>query len=143
MQNQTILLADDEENDVFLMQRAFEKARLLNPLQVVSDGEQALDYLAGHGIYADRQTYPFPVILILDLKMPKRSGLEVLEEIRQQFEYQSLPIVVLTSSSEHPDLEKAFALGANSYLVKPADFESLIKLMVRLQGSWMILNVKV
>ncbi len=143
MQNQTILLADDEENDVFLMQRAFEKARLLNPLQVVSDGEQALDYLAGQGIYADRLIYPFPVILILDLKMPKKSGLEVLETIRQQREYQSLPIVVLTSSFEHPDLEKAFALGANSYLVKPADFESLIKLMVRLQGSWMIMNVKV
>src|SRR5882724_9054765 len=137
MEPATILLAEDDPNDVFFMRRCFEKARLLNPLQVVNDGEQVVQYLLGKGAYADRIQYAFPLLLLLDLRMPRKSGFEVLEWLRQQPGLKRLLTVVLTSSHEGPDINRAYDLGANSYLVKPPGAEALMEMFDRLNSYWM------
>ena len=138
----TILLVDDDANDVFLLRRAFQKAMLANPLQVVRDGEEALTYLAGKSPYNDRGSYPLPALVLLDLKMPRRSGFEVLEWLRHQPGLQRLVVVVLTSSNQHSDVNRAYDLGANSYLVKPAGFDRLLEMVKRLNAYWLALNEK-
>lgn len=140
-QSQAILLAEDEENDVILIRRALEKSRLLNPVHAVENGEEVLAYLAGHGKYADRAAHPFPALLLLDLKLPKKSGFEVIQAIRANPEWKRLLIVVLSSSNLNPDINRAYELGANSYLVKPPDFDNLIAMMKQLQSYWLILNM--
>ena len=137
-----VLLADDDPNDVFLLQRAFQKTNIANPLQVVRDGEEAMAYLSGQDQYADRQRHPLPVLLLLDLKMPRKSGFEVLRWLRQQAGLKRLPVVVLTSSNQNPDINKAFDLGANSYIVKPGGFDSLVEMVKNLNLYWLILNEK-
>ena len=137
-----ILLAEDDPNDVLLIQRAFQRTHVANPLQVVRDGEEALAYLSGRGAFADRERHPLPVLLLMDLKMPRKSGLEVLEWVRQQPGLKRLPITVLTSSNQSPDINRAYELGANSYLVKPAGFDSLLELVKNLDMYWLILNEK-
>ena len=137
-----VLLADDDPNDVFLLQRAFQKTNIANPLRVVRDGEEAMAYLGGQGQYADRQLHPLPVLLLLDLKMPRKSGFEVLRWVRQQSGLKRLPVVVLTSSNQNPDINKAFDLGANSYIVKPGGFDSLVEMVKNLNLYWLILNEK-
>jgi len=137
-----VLLADDDPNDVFLLQRAFQKTNIANPLRVVRDGEEAMAYLSGQDQYADRQRHPLPVLLLLDLKMPRKSGFEVLRWLRQQAGLKRLPVVVLTSSNQSPDINKAFALGANSYIVKPGGFDSLVEMVKNLNLYWLILNEK-
>jgi CheY-like chemotaxis protein len=128
-----ILIAEDDENDVCLIKRAFHKARFENPLSVVRDGEEAVTYLQGLEPYANRENNPPPALVLLDLKMPRKNGFEVLEWIRHQPEFNDLPVVVLTSSQESADISRAYALGANSYLVKPASFPSLVDMMNRLR----------
>ena len=137
-----IQLAEDDPNDVLLIQRAFQRTHVANPLQVVRDGEEALAYLSGQGPFADRERHPLPVLLLMDLKMPRKSGLEVLEWVRQQPGLKRLPITVLTSSNQSPDINRAYELGANSYLVKPAGFDSLLELVKNLDMYWLILNEK-
>ena len=137
-----VLLADDDPNDVFLLQRAFQKTNIANPLRVVRDGEEAMAYLSGQNQYADRQHHPLPVLLLLDLKMPRKSGFEVLRWLRQQSGLKRLPVVVLTSSNQNPDINKAFDLGANSYIVKPGGFDSLVEMVKNLNLYWLILNEK-
>ena len=137
-----ILLAEDDPNDVLLIQRAFQRTHVANPLQVVRDGEEALAYLSGQGAFADRERHPLPVLMLMDLKMPRKSGLEVLEWVRQQPGLKRLPITVLTSSNQSPDINRAYELGANSYLVKPAGFDSLLELVKNLDMYWLILNEK-
>jgi CheY-like chemotaxis protein len=137
-----VLLADDDPNDVFLIQRAFQKTNIANPLRVVRDGEEAMAYLGGQDQYADRQLHPLPVLLLLDLKMPRKSGFEVLRWLRQQSGLKRLPVVVLTSSNQNPDINKAFDLGANSYIVKPGGFDSLVEMVKNLNLYWLILNEK-
>jgi len=141
-QEATILLVEDDPNDILLMQRAFNKARLANPLEVVTDGEEAIAYLSGEGRFADRNRYPVPLMLLLDLKMPRRNGFEVLEWLKEHPEFNQIPVVVLTSSDQQPDVEKAFRLGARSYLTKPGRLEDLVSLMMRLQGYWLLLDRK-
>ena len=136
----TILLAEDDQNDVFFMQRAFSQARLLNPLKVVRDGEETIHYLQGEGVYADRVQYPFPVLLLLDLRMPRRNGFEVLEWLRQQPGLKRLTVVVLTSSKEGPDINRSYDLGANSYLIKPPDADTLRDMLNRINSYWLALN---
>jgi CheY-like chemotaxis protein len=131
-----ILLAEDLESDVLLMKRAFKKARIVNPLQVVRDGEQVLAYLRGEGEYGNRDEYPLPSLLLLDLKMPRMNGFEVLSWVRAQPNFASLRIVVLTASRELQDVNKAYQLGANTFLVKPTDFDQLVVMMQALQGFW-------
>ncbi len=141
-QEGVILLVEDDPNDVLLIQRAFQRNHVANPLQVVRDGEEALAYLSGAGTFTDRERHPLPVLMLMDLKMPRKSGLEVLEWVRQQPGLKRLPIVVLTSSNQSPDINRAYELGANSYLVKPAGFDSLLELVKNLDVYWLILNEK-
>ena len=137
-----ILLAEDDPNDVLLIQRAFQRNHVANPVQVVRDGEEALAYLSGQAPFADRERHPLPVLMLMDLKMPRKSGLEVLEWVRRQPGLKRLPIIVLTSSNQSPDINRAYELGANSYLVKPAGFDSLLDLVKNLDMYWLILNEK-
>lgn len=128
-----ILIAEDDENDVFLIRRAFHQAQFENPLQVVPTGEDAIAYLRGDSPFTDRSRFPIPALMLLDLKMPRKNGFEVLAWIRQHGEFNALPVVVLTSSQESADINRAYALGANSYLVKPASFLSLVDMINRLK----------
>jgi CheY-like chemotaxis protein len=137
-----ILLVEDDANDVLLIQRAFQRTHVANPVEVVRDGEEALAYLSGQGSFADRDRHPLPVLMLMDLKMPRKTGLEVLEWVRQQPGLKRLPIIVLTSSNQSPDINRAYELGANSYLVKPAGFDSLLDLVKNLDMYWLILNEK-
>src|SRR2546427_5150862 len=137
-----ILLAEDDPNDVLLIQRAFQRTHVANPLQVVRDGEEALAYLSGQGPFSDRERHPLPVLMLMDLKMPRKSGLEVLEWVRQRPGLKRLPIIVLTSSNQSPDINRAYEMGANSYLVKPAGFDKLLELVKNLDMYWLILNEK-
>lgn len=132
-QKAMILIAEDDENDVFLIKRAFSQAQFDNPLQVVQNGEEAIAYLKGDPPFQDREKYPTPALLLLDLKMPRKDGFDVLTWVREHPEFNSLSIVVLTSSQESRDVNRAYALGASSYLVKPANFISLVDMMNRLK----------
>ncbi|MBF2048520.1 MAG: response regulator [Elainella sp. C42_A2020_010] len=138
----TVLLVEDDDNDVLFMERAFDQANLQNPIQVIPDGDRAVDYLSGVGLYGDRDRYPLPVLILLDLKLPRRSGLEVLEWLQSQPGLRRLPVVVLTTSSENSDINQAYDLGANSYLVKPVAPDHLLNLVRTLNLYWLILNVK-
>jgi len=138
----TILLVEDSPDDVLLIQRAFRKANLINPISVVDDGEKAIQYLSGAGVYADRASHPLPVLVLLDLKLPRKSGHEVLAWIKQHPSFKRVPVVVLTSSTETIDVNKAYDLGANSYLVKPVGFDDLFAMVKTLQPYWMIMNQK-
>lgn len=138
--SQPVLLVEDDENDVMFVQRAFKHAGILNPLHVARHGDEAIEYLDGTGPYTDRDRHPLPVFVLLDLKMPRRSGLEVLEWVKDRAGLKRIPIVVLTSSKNDADVNKAYELGANSYLVKPVSFEGLIELVKSLHLYWLVLN---
>lgn len=138
MNEGVILLVEDTEDDVFLMKRALKAAGVVNRVIVVTDGEMATEYLAGEKIYADRAQYPMPAVVFLDLKLPLRSGHEVLGWIRGRKELESLIVVVLTSSDEPSDLRRAYSLGANSYLVKPLTAQQLTSLADAFNWSWLI-----
>ncbi|HJQ67160.1 MAG TPA: response regulator [Gemmatimonadales bacterium] len=140
MTRPVILIVEDDPNDVLLIQRAFKKANILVPLRTVNHGDEAVAYLGGEGTYADRGQYPEPILVLLDLKLPRRSGLEVLEWIRAQSRLRRLPVVVLTSSKETDDINRAYDRGANSYLVKPVGFDSLLELVKSLEMYWLTLN---
>lgn len=135
----TILMVEDEPNDVLLMQRAFLKAKLANPIQVAEQGETAVAYLSGETPYGDRGRFPLPALMLLDLKLPRMSGFEVLVWLRQQPVLKRLPVVVLTSSKESRDINRAYELGANSYLVKPVDFDDLLETAKTLNHYWFLL----
>jgi CheY-like chemotaxis protein len=131
-----ILMVEDEPVDALLMQRAFENARLHHRLHVVGDGEAAVSYLTGEGAYADRESHPLPALVLLDLKLPHMSGLELLAWMRSRSAFKRLPVVVLTSSSESSDVNRAYELGANSYLVKPIAYDALLRVVETLILSW-------
>ena len=132
--DQTILLAEDREEDVMCIRHAFARANILNPLQVVSNGEEAIAYLQGQGKYSNRVEYPLPGLLLLDLKMPRKNGFEVLEWIRQQPSLNAVRVVVLTASDEIRDVNRAYQLGANSFLMKPIEFPSFVEMTQHLKG---------
>ena len=137
-QTQTILLVEDNPVDVLLMQRAFRNEIFANTsLQIVRDGDAAVFYLNGDGEYSDRDRYPLPAIILLDLKLPRRSGHEVLLWLRQQPELKRLPVVMLTSSRQTLDVKRAYDLGVNSYLVKPIGFASLLEMMQSFREYWL------
>jgi len=132
-----ILLAEDDEDDILLVLRAFKEAHIVNPLHVVRDGEEVIAYLKGEGIYANRAEYPLPSLLLLDLKMPRINGFEVLQWIRSEPTLRALRVIVLTNSAELPDVNDAYQLGANSFLVKPTDFGNFITLFKSLHAYWL------
>ena len=135
--NGTILLAEDSADDVLLIRMAFKKAGFSNPIQVVSDGEKAIQYLRGEGPYADRNQFPVPQILLLDLKMPLLNGFDVLAWIRQRAEWKCLPIIVITTSFYGPDIDQAYELGANSFLTKPAHFDEFVATIKQMGHFWL------
>lgn len=136
----TVLLVEDQATDVLLVKRAFSRANSTTVVQTVSDGDAAVAYLLGEGEYADRARFPFPQLLLLDLKLPRRSGLEVLEWVRKPGHFQRLPAIMLTSSSEMSDVNQAYDLGVNSYLSKPTAFEDLIRLVQTIDDYWVQWN---
>jgi len=139
--NATILLVEDNDNDVALIRRAFRKANVPNPLTVIGDGETAVRYLAGEGEYADRQRHPLPLFILLDLKLPRKSGHEVLAWVRAQpGEVRRTPVVVLTSSAERADVGRSYDTGVNSYLVKPVHFDALLGLVELMRRYWIQTN---
>jgi CheY-like chemotaxis protein len=125
----TILLAEDDDKDIQLIESAFRNAGLSYQLQVVKDGDQAIQYLQGEGTFSDRAAHPFPVLLLLDLQMPQLNGFEVLQWLKQTSTSTRLLVVVLTGSTRQIDMEKAFQLGANSYLVKSGGYEDLVNFL--------------
>ena len=137
----TILLVEDERNDVFFLEYAFATAGIVNPLQVVEDGEEAIEYLAGAGKYGNRDKYPLPCLVLLDLKLPRRSGLDVLRWIQEHPSLQSLIVLVLSSSREATDVDQAYQLGARSYLVKPLSLGERLELARSIKHYWLKLNV--
>src|SRR5579862_528893 len=126
MGNPTVLIAEDSHDDYFLIQRAFQRAEIQAELRWVKDGTEAKAYFTGEGVFVDRAAYPLPVLVLADLKMPRMSGFELLSWVRAQPDLRRIPIVVLTSSSQNPDVNRAYDMGANSYLVKPGKFEDLL-----------------
>jgi CheY-like chemotaxis protein len=143
MSKGTILLAEDDPNDVILFQRAMERASLsADSLKVVRDGEKAISYLSGQGIYADRDLYPLPALLLLDLKMPRKSGPEVLLWLRKQPQLRYLIVVFFTSSNNSEDVRLAYDAGANSYLVKPVEFTEMVEMIRNVIFYWLEINEK-
>jgi CheY-like chemotaxis protein len=138
---ETILLVEDSEDDVFFMERAIKLAGGRTSLKVAKDGQIAVDYLSGVREYADRKEYPLPSLVLLDLKLPRVPGLEVLRWIRGRPELQTLPVVILTSSGERADLERGYRLGANSFMVKPSESDDLLGLAKCLSDYWFKYNV--
>lgn len=135
-----VLLVEDDPDHVLLIQRAFSKANLVNPLRIVRDGEDAVAYLSGRDAYADRNKNPMPSLILLDLKLPRKSGLEVLSWLRGEPNLKLTPVVILSSSAEAADVQKAYALGVNSYLLKPVNFGDLLEMVKSIGMYWMILN---
>ena len=134
-----ILYAEDSINDIELTLAAFQECNLANHVDVVHDGAETLDYLFYRGIYENREKVA-PTFVLLDIKMPKKDGIEVLKEIRQSEEYKNLPVVMLTSSQMESDVMKSYELGANSFVVKPIDFNEFVKAIKGIGYFWAILN---
>ncbi len=135
-----ILLVEDNPEDGELTLRALRKANLANPIHVVEDGTEALDYLFGAGQEPGKGEPHHPKVVILDLKLPKVSGLDVLRRIKSDPATRTIPVVVLSSSREEPDIKTAYALGVNSYIVKPVDFEKFVEAVGTLGMYWLLLN---
>src|SRR5690349_12903377 len=129
-----ILLVDDNPHDVILLRLAFRRVGIIDPIKLAKDGAEAVRYLKGEGIYADRQAYPTPTLVLLDLNMPQTSGFEVLRWIRSQAVFQRLMVVVMTGSKQTADVQRAYELGADSYLVKPTKFSELVKITQSLKS---------
>jgi len=135
-----ILLVEDNPQDAELMIRALRKQKLANRIHVAEDGEVALDFLFCKGKFSDRDFSQSPKVIFLDLKLPKVSGLEVLQELKSNPRTQTLPVVVVTSSRENPDIKKAYKLGVNSYVVKPVNFDDFLKAMSQIGLYWLLVN---
>jgi CheY-like chemotaxis protein len=132
-----VLAAEDEESDRFILQFAFEKSKLTNPLILVRDGQEAVDYLSGTGSFADRSIHPLPRLMILDLKMPRLNGFDVLAWLATRADFKEMPAVVLSSSSDDADIQRARQLGARDYFVKPHSLDELVKIIQGLHQRWL------
>ena len=132
-----ILAAEDEESDRMILEMAFQRAKLQCPLLLVRDGQEAVDYLSGKGRYADRAAHPLPALVLLDLKMPRMNGFDVLGWLAEQPDFKKIPAVVLSSSADEIDMNKARQLGAREYFVKPHSLDELIKIAHQMQARWL------
>ncbi len=135
-----ILLVEDNPDDAALAIRALKKNNLANRLTHLKDGVEALEFIYGTGAYEGRNTSQTPKVILLDLKMPKINGIEVLQKLKSDPATRTIPVVVLTSSAEDPDIKKCYELGANSYIVKPVEFDSFTAKISELGMYWMVLN---
>jgi CheY-like chemotaxis protein len=136
----TVLHVDDDPGDSLLVRQACRKAEVSFQLQSVSDGETAIAYLSGAGIYSDRELYPLPVLVLLDLKMPRMNGFDVLAWIRGHAQFKTLPVVVFTASNQEEDIQRAYVEHANSYLVKPVGIHTLMEMLKMIDAYWLGLN---
>ena len=136
----TILMIEDEPTDAALIERAFQRAKVLNPIVHIKNGDDALAYLAGVAKYANRIEYPLPALILLDLKMPGMTGLQLLQWMRTNRDVRRIPVVVLTADDTPATVNAAYELGANSYLVKPGDPKQIVRLVELIQSYWMELN---
>src|SRR5437868_6524399 len=134
--NDLVLVAEDNPDDALLLRRALEKAGIRARLKIVSDGEELLLYLQGRGAYANRENNPMPALIILDLKMPRKSGLEVLQWLNENRDLAVVPTIVLSASSLEEDARRAYHLGANTYFVKPSTFDELVETMRMVEAYW-------
>ncbi|MCK9206240.1 MAG: response regulator [Salinivirgaceae bacterium] len=143
MENEAhILLVEDNHMDVILTLDAFKEARLKNTIHVARNGQEALDYLFGKDKYANRDEFPIPALILLDLKMPKIDGFEVLRQVKSTEKLKRIPIVILTSSKEEGDRALSYDIGANSYLLKPVSFEGFTEVVKKIDDYWFSLNIK-
>jgi two-component system response regulator len=140
MEEKIILLVEDNPDDVELTLRAFKKNNILNPVIIAKDGVEALDFLFGTGTYAGRNLKELPVVILLDLKLPKIDGMEVLKRIRQDERTKLIPVVILTSSMEENDMINGYSIGANSYIRKPVEFSQFVEAMRQIGFYWLLLN---
>ena len=136
-----VLMAEDNEHDIVATKRAWKKHRIVNPLYIVRDGEECLDFLYQRGKYADQATAPRPGILLLDIKMPKMDGLTVLKHIREDEELRLLPVVMLTTSKADEDRLRSYHLGANAYIVKPVGFENFSESVRTISLFWQLVEL--
>jgi len=136
-QSFTVLLVEDDLNDIFLVKRAFKMASIKNPLQIVTDGQEAISYLRGEGKYADRAAHPLPKLIVMDIRMPRRSGFEVLEWVKDTSKpLHRIPVVIVSSSDNPADINRAYELGANAYMVKPVEFRAVEHLFESITHYW-------
>ena len=140
MEEKTILLVEDNTDDIDLTLRALKKNNIQNEIKVVNDGIEALDFLWGRGKYANRDLNNLPTVILLDIKLPKIDGIEVLRQIRENEITKLIPVVILTSSREEQDLINGYSLGANSYIRKPVDFNQFAEAVSQLGLYWLLLN---
>lgn len=131
-----ILQAEDDENDILLLRYCCKAAGVLNPVHSVTDGQQAIDYLAGVGIFADRDRHPFPCVVLSDIKMPQKNGFDVLRWIRAQPSLRTMVFIMFTSSASEVEIDQAYQLGANSFIIKPAGTDKLTELLRAFQAYW-------
>jgi CheY-like chemotaxis protein len=137
MKRNCILQVEDDENDILLMRLAFKDAGIDNPVHIVTDGEQAIRYLAGMGPFRDRKEYPLPSLVLLDLKLPRKSGFEVLEWIREQPAFKKLLVIVFSSWAAESDVEQASQLGSDALILKPMDIHKYREFARRLKSQWL------
>jgi len=135
-----ILFAEDSLDDAMLTMRALKKSGFANVVHHVKDGAEALDFMYGKGIYTERDIKKHPKLILLDLKMPKMGGMEVLGKLKLDADFKSIPIVILTSSKEDPDIQKCYALGANSYIAKPVESDNFFQVIKEIGLYWMVLS---
>ena len=136
-----VLMAEDDEHDIVATKRAWKKHNIANPLYVVNDGEECLDFLHRRGPYADPAKAPRPGILLLDIKMPKMDGLTVLEHVRQDGEFRRLPVIILTTSKREEDQLRSYDLGANAFIVKPVGFENFSEAVRTIHLFWQLVEL--
>jgi CheY-like chemotaxis protein len=132
-----ILLAEDDDNDIALLRRAFANAGIRNPMEIVRDGDEAVAYLKGEGKFSDRVKYPIPALMLLDLNMPRRDGFQVLDWIRRRPEFNAMRVIVLTVSKDIYDVTRAYRYGANSFFVKSLDSQTFVQLVEAIRGYWL------
>jgi CheY-like chemotaxis protein len=132
-----VLAAEDEESDRMILKLAFQRAKFSHPFVILRDGQEAIDYLRGNGQFADRGAHPLPALVVLDLKMPRMNGFDVLAWLTTRSEFADLPVVMLSSSDDESDIKKARQLGAREYFVKPHSLEELIKVVRQIQSRWL------
>jgi len=137
---QIVLVVEDDSNDVLFIRRAFLRVNPAVEIHIVKDGDAAVEYLKGNGEFSDRDRYPLPALILLDLKLPRRSGMEVLEWIQNRESIKRIPVVILTSSRERLDVDLSYDLGVNSYLVKPVSFDALSGMVETLNAYWLGVN---
>jgi CheY-like chemotaxis protein len=140
MNRDLILYVEDDENDAFLLECAFRKAEISNPLLILEDGGAAIEYLSGNGRYASREEFELPGLVLLDLNMPGTSGLEILKWIRTTPSVSTLPVIVLTSSNRDGDVHRSYQQGANGYLIKPSNLNEMISMARAIKDFWLLHN---